>query len=137
MKLVHIKIWAWFLAVLLSFVTISAEADPLTLNYGNRHVDLAPYYFDFPYSIGEASLKQKKIFYTKDERGGGSYLYVQDWDPDSLIKFDAAHGIRVTDIDINKINFWGRKYNAVLGGLGHAANRRNTAARSCGRNRRR
>lgn len=109
--------WTWFIAVLLIVVGEPVEASQLMLKYGERHVDLAPYYFDFPYYIRGVSLEKRKIYYTKDDSTGGSYLYVQAWDPDSRLKIDVTQATRVTDIDIEKINFWDREYNEVLDGL--------------------
>lgn len=109
--------WTWCLAVLLNVVVNPVEAGQLPLKYGERHVDLAPYYFDFPYNIRGVSLKKRKIYYTKDNSTGGSHLYVQAWDPDSPLKIDVTQGTRVTDVDIEKINFWDREYNEILDGL--------------------
>ena len=89
----------------------------LVIGYADRTVDLSPYYFAFPYDIREISLAQQKVYYTRDEPGGGSFLYVQPWDPAGLFDIDPQVAHRVTDADIEGINFWGRRYNSVLDAL--------------------
>ena len=84
---------------------------------GEREVDLTPYYFAFPYDIRAISIKNKKVYYTKDEPEGGSYLYVQPWDVDGLFDINIENAKQVSDVNIDGINFWGREYNKVLDAL--------------------
>ncbi|MCV3273372.1 S9 family peptidase [Roseobacter sinensis] len=87
------------------------------MEYRDRTVDLAPYFFGFPYNIREVSLEAQKVYYTKDERDGGSHLYVQPWNDTGQFDFDPEAAERVTDVDIESINFWGRRYNRNLDAL--------------------
>ncbi len=109
-------IWALFLIVMLSPLK-PAEAAPFVVKYGDREADLFPYYFAFPYNIREISLEKGKVYFTKDEPDGGSFLYVQPWNGDGAFDIDTGKAIRVSDIDIEQINFWGRRYNKVLDAL--------------------
>ena len=95
----------------------SAQAEPLIIKYGDREVDLAPYYFAFPYNFREVSIESGKIYYTKDDPDGGSYLYVQPWNASELFDFKVETAKHVTGVDIEGINFWGRRYNKVLDAL--------------------
>lgn len=94
-----------------------AYAEPLIIKYGEREVDLAPYYFAFPYGIRKISIENEKIYYTKSEPDGGSYLYVQQWDGNGQFDINTGSAEQVTDVDIEGINFWSRKYNKVLDAL--------------------
>ncbi len=106
----------FFLTVILLSLK-PAYAEPLIIKYGEREVDLAPYYFAFPYNIRAISKNNKKIYYTKDELTGGSYLYVQPWDVDGLFDINTENAKQVSDVNIEGINFEGQEYNEVLDAL--------------------
>lgn len=111
----------WIVAIFLVTASTPLEASELPLKFGGRQVDLAPYYFEFPYSIKAISLKNEKIYYSKDTPAGGSRLFVQTWDPSKLFKIDSENASPVTGINLGKINFWRRAYNEALDGLVVAA----------------
>ena len=107
----------YFLTVVLLLLFKPAYAEPLIVKYAEREVDLAPYYFAFPYNIKAISKKNRKIYYTKAEPKGGSYLYVQPWDGDGVFDINTEDAKQVSDVNIDGINFWGREYNKVLDAL--------------------
>ena len=49
--------------------------------------------------------------------GEGKYLFVTEWYPSKPISLDSETATKVTDIDLNTINFWGRAFNTNLNGL--------------------
>ena len=106
---------AFFLVTLTSLNTVQAE--PLIIKYGDREVDISPYYFTFPYEIQAISIENKKVYYTMREPDGGSYLYVQQWDGGGQFDINTDSAEQVTDVDIEGINFWNRSYNKVLDAL--------------------
>lgn len=109
-----------FLAVLMTIWSAAASAAELPLRYGDREVDLQPYYLAFPYNIEEMSLADGKVFVSQREETGRTPLYVVDWKPGDLV--DLSRGLRpVTGVDLSRISFWGREYNGRLGGIVAAA----------------
>lgn len=109
--------FAYGVALLLVILNAPASGNELTLKYGSRSVDLAPYYSGFPYYIRAFSLQRKKLYYSKTESSGGAFLYAQPWNPDSTIAIKPDDAIAVTNTNLEKINFWGREYNKLLDGL--------------------
>lgn len=109
-------VWSPLLVAILTSAGV-AHAEPLSIQYKDREVDLAPYFFDFPYNIREVDIEAGKVYFTKSETTGGASLYVQPWDASGQFDFDTETAERVTDTDIESINFWGRTYNETLDAL--------------------
>ena len=107
----------FFLTVVLLLSIRPAYAEPLVIKYAEREVDLTPYYFAFPYNIRTISKKHKKVYYTKDEPEGGSFLYVQPWGGDGLFDIGTENAKQVSDVNIDGINFENQEYNEVLDAL--------------------
>ena len=107
----------FFLTITLWLSLKPAHAEPLIIKYGEREVDLTPYYFAFPYTIRAISIKNKKVYYTKGEPKGGSYLYVQPWEGDALFDINIENAKQVSNVDIDDINFESHEYNEVLDAL--------------------
>lgn len=93
------------------------QADSLIIKYGDREVNLSSYYFAFLYEVQAISIANEKIYYTKREVDGGSYLHVQQWDGNGQFDINTKAAKQVTDVDIDGIDFWDRKYNKVLDAL--------------------
>lgn len=107
---------ARLLIVFAIFCGGTVAAADLPLRYGDRVVDLKPYYFAFPYNIEEISLADGKVFISRREETGRTSLYVVDWTPGELV--DVSGGLRpVTTADLSRISFWGRVYSSRLGGI--------------------
>lgn len=94
-----------------------AAADSLILTYQGRSVDSAPYYYAFPYRAERVSIEHRKVYFSRHVEGEGKRLFVTDWDPSLSISLNSDTATKVTDIDLNTINFWGRAYNTRLNGL--------------------
>lgn len=92
-------------------------AEPLTLTFQGRSVDSAPYYYAFPYRLEEVSIAHRKIYFARNVEGEGKRLFVTDWDPSKPITLNSDQATKVTDLDLNTINFWGRTFNSRLNGL--------------------
>ena len=102
------------------FGGMGARAADMPLRYGDREVDLQPYYLAFPYNIEEMSLRDGKVYVSRREETGRKPLYVVGWQPGELL--DLSQDLRpVAGIDLGRINFWGRYYNSRLGGIIAAA----------------
>ncbi len=95
----------------------ATENEALILTFEGRSVDSAPYYYAFPYRIERASLEHRKLYFSRHVEGEGKRLFVTDWDPAAAITLDSDAATKVTDIDLNRINFWRRAYNTRLNGL--------------------
>lgn len=98
-------------------VSLAQAAEPLHLTFQGRTVDSAPYYYAFPYRIERASIEHQKIYFSRHVEGEGKHLFVTDWDPSKSITLNSANAAKVTDVDLNTINFWGRALNTRLKGL--------------------
>lgn len=98
--------------------SVGAEAaDVLHLNFQGRSVDSAPYYYAFPYRIERASIEHRKLYFSRHVEGEGKRLFVTDWDPSDSIALNSENATKVTDVDLNTINFWRRAFNTRLNGL--------------------
>lgn len=110
-----------FLILVISFATTPGKsshgAEPLTLTFQGRSVDSAPYYYAFPYSLEEASIEHRKIYFARKVEGEGKHLFVTSWDPTEPIVLNSESAAKVTDLDLDTINFWGRAFNSRLNGL--------------------
>ena len=93
------------------------QADSLIIKYGDREVNLSSYYFAFLYEVQAISIANEKIYYTKREVDGGSYLHVQQWDGDGLFDINAENAKQLSDVNIERINFWNHEYNQILDAL--------------------
>ena len=92
-------------------------ADSLVLTYQGRSVDSAPYYYAFPYRLEHVSIEYRKIYFSRHVEGEGKRLFVTDWDLSKPISLDSNTATKVTDLDLNTINFWARRNNIYLKGL--------------------
>jgi len=97
--------------------TPALAADPMVLTFEGRSVDSAPYYYAFPYRLELVSIKHQKIYFSRHVEGEGKRLFVVDWDPTKPITLDSNIATKVTDTDLNTINFWRRANNKHLKGL--------------------
>lgn len=113
------KCAAGFTAALLVWAgyAVGEDQDTFILTYKGRSVDSAPYSFAFPYRLEEVSIEQKKIYFSRHVEGEGKYLYTTQWDPSKPLTLDSQSAQKVTDTDLNTINFWRRYSNKRLGGL--------------------
>ncbi len=80
-------------------------------------MDSAPYSYAFPYRIERASIEHGKLYFSRHVEGEGKLLFVTDWDTSQPIALNSETATKVTDLDLNEVNFWGRAYNHQLGGL--------------------
>lgn len=95
----------------------AASAEPLLpVRLNGRTVDLHPYYYAFPYHVIATSAEAGRLWYSESLPDGSARLRVAAWRPDSGAA-DLAAGASVTDVDLNRINFWRRAYAARFGGL--------------------
>ncbi len=94
-----------------------AEDPYMPLTYGGRTVDLAPYYFSYPYYLMGYSEEAGKLFYSETDETGAIFLRALAWDPGDREPLDLSRGQAVTSVDLNTINFWERHYNPALDGI--------------------
>ena len=104
-------------ACLAALLPVAAFAEGLVLTYKGRSVDSAPYYFAFPYRIAHASIADRKLYFSRHVEGEGKRLFVTDWDPTASIALNSDTATKVTDTDLNTVNFWRLSYNRTLNGL--------------------
>jgi len=97
--------------------TPAFATDSLILTYKGRSVDSAPYYYAFPYRLELVSLARQKIYFSRHVEGEGKRLFTAEWDPAKPITLDNNMASKVTDVDLNTINFWRRMHNTHLKGL--------------------
>lgn len=97
--------------------TLAPAEESLILTFEGRSVDSAPYYYAFPYRLERASIEHRKIYFSRHVEGEGKRLFVTGWDPSKSITLDSANATKVTDLDLNTINFWRRAFNTRLNGL--------------------
>ncbi|MEM6587854.1 MAG: prolyl oligopeptidase family serine peptidase [Pseudomonadota bacterium] len=89
----------------------------LTLTYEGRSIDTGPYFYAFPYRMERVSIEHGKLYFSRHVEGEGKRLFVTDWNPDTSVTLNSDRATKVTDIDLNAINFWGRQVNTKLNGL--------------------
>ena len=89
----------------------------LTLTYQGRTVDSAPYFYAFPYRLERVSIEHRKIYFSRNVEGEGKRLFTTDWDPTRSLTINSDTAEKVTDVDLNTINFWARALNTRLNGL--------------------
>lgn len=96
---------------------IADTANPFILTYQGRSIDSAPYSFAFPYRLEHVTIEHQKMYFSRHVEGEGKHLYVTDWDPSVPISLDSQTATKVTDTNLDAINFWRRHLNTRLGGL--------------------
>lgn len=114
--------WVAFFFLILTPIG-PAHAEPLILKYGDREVDLSPYYFSFPYHIKVVNIENNKIYYAKDYPGGRSFLYVQPLNTTGLFNFDTQNAKLVSNVRFRGKYFSGYTYNRVLDAIIGQANK--------------
>ncbi|MFD1157048.1 alpha/beta hydrolase family protein [Roseovarius aestuarii] len=97
--------------------SVADSSNPFILTYQGRSIDSAPYSFAFPYRLEHATIEHQKIYFSRHVEGEGKHLFVTDWDPLKPISLDSQSATKVTNTDLNSINFWRRYLNTRLGGL--------------------
>ena len=75
-----------------------AEDPYMPLTYGGRTVDLAPYYFSYPYYLMGYSEEAGKLFYSETDETGAIFLRALAWDPGDRQPLDLSRGQAVTSV---------------------------------------